>query len=142
MIEDHAAAINMPVRYAATKLIEKDQITINELHLSENELDILQHIIDEMQEALGTDKDAALADMRYAFIEEIAEQTVHKKSETREQMISVKIDSVLTHKYLALPVFVLIMALVFWLTFGVIGSGLSICSPWASIGSQKLPIRL
>lgn len=125
MIEDHAAAINMPVRYAATKLIEKDQITINELHLSENELDILQHIIDEMQEALGTDKDAALADMRYAFIEEIAEQTVHKKSETREQMISVKIDSVLTHKYLALPVFVLIMALVFWLTFGVIGSGLS-----------------
>lgn len=125
MIEDHAAAINMPVRYAATKLLENDTITINELRLSENELDIVQHVIDEMETALGTDKDAALADMRYSYIEELASQTVHKKAETREQLISIKIDSVLTHKHLALPLFVLIMALVFWLTFGIIGSGLS-----------------
>lgn len=125
MIEDHAAAINMPVRYAATKLLENDVITINELHLSENELDIIGHVIDEMETALGTDKDAALADMRYSYIEELVSQTVHKKAETREQLISIKIDSILTHKHLALPLFILIMAVVFWLTFGVIGSGLS-----------------
>ena len=125
LIEDHASAKNLPVRYAATRLIEGDLETIEQLQLNANELDILDHIIHEMEDALKMDKDAALADMRYNYIEELIHDTVHKKQETKEQIKSVKIDNILTHRYLAIPIFILIMGAVFWMTFGVIGAALS-----------------
>ena len=130
LIEDHASAADLPIRYAATKLIEGDILTIQQLSLNENELDILGHIIDEMESTLGTDKDAALADMRYTYIQQMISDTVHKKQETREQKLSLKIDRILTHKYFAIPIFILIMGVVFWMTFGVIGA---ILSDWMSI---------
>ncbi len=125
LVEDHASAKNLPIRYAATRLIEGDSETIEQLQLNANELDILDHIIHEMEDALEMDKDAALADMRYNYIEELIHDTVHKKQETKEQIKSVKIDNILTHKYFAIPIFILIMGFVFWMTFGVIGAALS-----------------
>ena len=125
LIEDHASAKDLPIRYAATRLIEGDQETIGQLQLNANELDILDHIIHEMEDTLGMDKDAALADMRYNYIENLIQDTVHKRQETNEQIKSVKIDNILTHKYFAIPIFILIMGFVFWMTFGVIGAGLS-----------------
>ena len=125
LIEDHASANNLPIRYAATRLIEEDSETIDQLQLNANELDILDHIVREMESALEMDKDAALADMRYNYIEDLIHDTVHKKQETKEQIKSVKIDNILTHKYFAIPIFILIMGFVFWMTFGVIGAGLS-----------------
>ncbi len=125
LIEDHAQAIKMPVRFAATKLVEDDQPTIEALHLNQNELETLVHITTEMEQALGTDREAALADMRYTYIEKLTRDTVHKPQETREQQRSVKIDNLLTHPVWAIPLFLLIMSLVFWFTFGVFGSFLS-----------------
>ena len=124
LIEDHAQAIKMPVRFAATKL-EDDQPTIEALHLNQNELETLVHITTEMEQALGTDREAALADMRYTYIEKLTKDTVHKPQETKEQQRSVKIDNLLTHPVWAIPLFLLIMSLVFWFTFGVFGSFLS-----------------
>jgi ferrous iron transport protein B len=133
LIEDHAAAAHIPARFAATKLMEGDQPTVEALKLNQNELETIGHITDEMETALGTDREAALADMRYSYIERLAALAVHKAGETREQERSVRIDALLTHKILAIPIFLGIMSLVFWLTFGVIGAFLS---DWMSVGIQ------
>ncbi len=121
LIEDHASAAGIPLRFAATKLVEGDEPTIKALRLNQNELDTLKHITDEMEASLGMDREAALADMRYVYIENLSAAAVHKVGETIEQRRSLVIDGVLTHKYLAIPIFLLIMSIVFWLTFGVIG---------------------
>ena len=125
MIEDHAAAAGIPLRFAATKVIEGDQPMIDSLKLSENELDIVGHMVDEMETVLGTDREAALADMRYSFIEDVCKKAVVKNGESKEQLRSLKIDKLLTHKILAIPLFLAIMMIIFWLTFGVLGSALS-----------------
>ncbi len=124
-IEDHAEKAGISDRFAAAKIVEGDQPIIDRLKLSENELELMEHSIIEMESELGMDRNAALADMRYTFIEKICAQTVVKCKESKEHRRSVKIDSVLTNKYLAIPLFILIMLVVFWLTFGVIGSFLS-----------------
>lgn len=121
LIEDHAEASKIPVRFAATKLVEGDEPTIAALNINENELDIVDHIVREMESDLGTDRLAALADMRYSYIEELCEKTVVKAQQSREQLRSLKIDSILTHRIWALPIFVAIMFAVFWITFGPIG---------------------
>ena len=125
MIEDHAAAIGVPMRFAATKLVEGDAPMLERLHLSQNEKELLQHTVTEMETELGTDREAAMADMRYTFIEGLCADTVKKQGESREHQRSIRIDAVLTHKVFAIPIFIGIMALVFWLTFGVIGKALS-----------------
>ena len=125
MIEDHAQGIGISPRFAATKLIEGDMSFAEKLELDQNELEAIEHNIKEMESERGLDANAALADMRYAFIERVCEKAVVKCKESREHHRSVKIDSVLTNKYLALPLFLVIMLLIFWLTFGVIGSFLS-----------------
>lgn len=125
LVEDHAQRAHIPLRFAATKLVEGDQPMMDRLALSDNEKDLLEHAVTEMETELGTDREAALADMRYAFIGSLCEHTVIKKGESKEHARSVKIDSLLTHRFLAIPIFLCIMALVFWLTFGLIGQGLS-----------------
>lgn len=122
LIEDHAERIGVPMRFAATKLVEGDVPMLNKLSLSDNEKDMLEHSVTEMERELGTDREAALADMRYSFIEGLCAKTVVKCGESREHLRSVAIDSLLTHKYLAIPIFLLIMLLIFWLTFGLIGT--------------------
>lgn len=131
LVEDHAQRMNIPSRFAATKLVEGDEIIRQALQLSENELDMIEHSVTEMEQELGTDREAALADMRYTFIEEVCAKSVIKGHQSRESSRSVKIDSVLTHKYLAIPIFLGIMMLIFWLTFGVIGP---LLSDWLSLG--------
>lgn len=125
LIEDKVRRKGLPLRFTSTKLIEGDDIFTNELQLTENERDIIGHFTDEMELALNTDKEAALADMRYAYIEELCCKTVRKPLHTDAQLRSVKIDYYLTHKYLALPIFLIIMSTVFWLTFDVVGAFLS-----------------
>ena len=124
-VEDHAERIGISPRFAATKIVEDDSDIIDSLDLSENELDLMEHSIVEMERDSGMDRNAALADMRYAFIEKVCSQAVIKCKESREHIRSVRIDSVLTNKYLAIPSFLIIMLLVFWMTFGVIGTFLS-----------------
>ncbi len=124
-VEDHAERIGMSPRFAATKIVEGDQDIIERLALSENELDLMEHSIVEMEQDSQMDRNAALADMRYEFIERVCAQAVIKCKESREHIRSLKIDSILTHKYLAIPVFILIMVVVFFMTFGVIGAVLS-----------------
>lgn len=125
LVEDHADRIGVPARFAATKLVEGDTPMMEALQLSENEKDMLEHSVTEMEHDLGTDREAALADMRYTFIERLCADAVVKNGESKGYLRSVKIDSVLTHKFFAIPIFLLIMMLVFWLTFGVIGSVLN-----------------
>ena len=125
MIEDHAQGIGISPRFAATKLIEGDMSFAEKIELDQNELEAIEHNVKEMETERGLDANAALADMRYAFIERVCEKAVVKCKESREHQRSVKIDSLLTNKYLALPLFLVIMLLIFWLTFGVIGSFLS-----------------
>ena len=125
LIEDHAAKAGIPVRFAASKLAEGDQMILQQLKLEENEKEMLRHIICQMEEERGMDQAAAIADMRFAFIQQICEATVVKPHESKEHARSVKIDQILTGKYTAIPAFVGIMGLVFWLTFGVIGAWLS-----------------
>ena len=125
LVEDHAARINVPPRFAATKLIEGDEPMMNALKLSDNEKDMLEHIVTEMETETGTDREAALADMRYSFIENVCEKSVIKNGESKAYERSVRIDSILTHKIWAIPIFIGIMAVIFWLTFGVIGAFLS-----------------
>ena len=124
-VEDHAERIGMSPRFAATKIVEGDAEVIDRLALSANELDLMEHSIVEMEQDSGMDRNAALAAMRYDFIEKICSQAVIKCRESREHVRSMKIDSVLTHNYFAIPAFVLIMVVVFYLTFGLIGSFLS-----------------
>ncbi len=125
LIEDHAGRVHIPLRFAATKLVEEDELISTSLKLDQNELDTLEHIISQMEEESGKDRESALADMRFSFIERICGESVVKPLESREHIRSQKIDRVLTGKYTAIPAFLGIMALVFWLTFGVIGKILS-----------------
>lgn len=125
LIEDHALRVGMSARFAATKLIEGDDQIAERLELTPNELDMIEHSVVEMEAEHQMDRNAALADMRYSFIEWVCSQSVVKCQESREHKRSVKIDSVLTNKYLAIPIFLLIMFTIFALTFGVIGAFLS-----------------
>lgn len=124
LIEDNAKAIHYPIKYCATKVIENDEKTINKLKLDDNQLHIIHHIIEDMEHKEGTDKDVALVEMRYDEIERICYQTVFKEQETTEQIRSEKIDKILTHKYLGIPIFIGIMLLIFFLTFNVLGEPL------------------
>lgn len=125
MIEDHAQKAGIPKRFAATKLIEEDPYIIELLELNQNEIELVRHDIDEMESECGMDKNAVLADMRYTFIEKICAKTVVKCKESKEHIRSLKIDAALTNKYISLPLFVIIMMMIFWLTFEVIGKFLS-----------------
>ena len=124
-IEDHAEAARLPVRFAATKLIEEDEDIRTRLELDQNELELLEHSVQEMESECGMDRNAALADMRYNFIENVCEKTVVKCRESKERARSEAIDRVITNKYLALPLFFGIMLAIFYLTFNVIGAFLS-----------------
>ena len=121
LISDHAEKAGLPVRFAASKLAESDALVLERLQLDENEKDMLEHIILQMERERGLDRSAAIADMRFAFIELVCERTVHKPRESKERRRSEKIDRILTGKYTAIPAFILIMGLVFFLTFNVIG---------------------
>ncbi|MDD7411625.1 MAG: ferrous iron transport protein B [Eubacteriales bacterium] len=125
LIEDHAQAIGISARFCATKMIEGDESFAEKLHLSQNEIEMLEHNVIEMEDETGMDRNAALADMRYNFIEKVCRDTVVKCHESEEHRRSMKIDRILTGKYTALPAFLLIMLSVFYLTFNVIGSFLS-----------------
>lgn len=124
LIEDHAEDAGIPLRFAAGKLVEGDEMTLKALNLSENEHQMLEHIIEQMEEERGLDKAAAMADMRFSFIQKLCETTVVKPKESKEQERSHKIDKILTGKYTAIPAFIGIMAMIFWLTFNVIGAWL------------------
>ncbi len=125
LIEDHAERAGIPVRFAASKLAEGDPLIREQLGLSPNEQEMVEHIIVQMEQERGLDRAAAIADMRFAFIDKVCRATVVKPHESREHTRSVMIDRVLTGKYTAIPAFVLIMGLVFFLTFNVVGSVLS-----------------
>ena len=125
MIEDHAAAIGVPARFAATKLLEGDEPMMAQLSLSPNERELIQHSVEEMEEECGMDRNAALADMRYTFLDDLCAATVVHPHESKEHQRSVRIDRFLTHKFLAIPIFLGIMLLIFWLTFGLVGTFLS-----------------
>lgn len=125
LIQDHADNAGIPARFCAVKLIEGDKEMEKRLELDKNETELLEHCVVEMEDATGFDRNEALADMRYAFIEKVTQCAVVKCHESREHSRSVKIDRVLTGKYTALPVFFAVMLLVFWLTFDVIGQRLS-----------------
>ena len=122
LIEDHAKKCEIPVRFAASKIIEGDGIILESLQLDKNEKEMIEHIICQMEEERGLDRAAAMADMRFDFIEKVCDATVIKPQESKEHEISRKIDKILTGKYTAIPAFVGIMALVFWLTFNVVGA--------------------
>ena len=124
LIEDHAKAAGIPVRFAATKLVEGDARIEQALKLDQNEKEMIEHIIVQMEQERGLDRAAAIADMRFHFIHQLVDQTVVKPHQSKEQLRSSRIDQFLTGKYTAIPAFVGIMALVFYLTFGVIGAGL------------------
>ena len=124
LIDDHAKAAGIPVRFAATKLVEGDQRVMDALALDKNEQEMLEHIIVQMETERGLDRAAAIADMRFAFIKELVDATVVKPHESREHLRSQKIDRFLTGKYTAIPAFIGIMGLVFFLTFNVIGAWL------------------
>ena len=122
LIEDHAKAAQIPVRFAAAKLAEGDTLILEALKLDQNEKEMLEHIVKQMETERGLDRAAAIAHMRFDFIENICDETVVKPRESKEHLRSVKIDKILTGKYTAIPCFIAIMGLVFFLTFGVIGA--------------------
>ena len=122
LIEDHAHRANIPIRFAATKVIEGDTAVLERLNLDENECEAMEHIISQMEEERGLDRAAAIADMRFSFIENVVSQTVTKPHESREHERSRQIDKILTGRFTAIPMFIVIMGLVFWLTFNVVGS--------------------
>ena len=124
LIEDHAKAAGIPVRFAATKLVEGDARIEEALKLDQNEKEMIEHIIVQMEQERGLDRAAAIADMRFHFIHQLVDASVVKPHQSKEQIRSNKIDKILTGKYTAIPAFIGIMALVFYLTFGVIGAGL------------------
>lgn len=125
LIEDHAYDAGIPVRFAASKLAEGDQLVLDRLNLDQNEKETLEHIITQMEKERGLDRAAAIADMRFSFIQKVCGATVVKPKESHEHARSVAIDRILTGKYTAIPAFIGIMGLVFWLTFNVIGAFLS-----------------
>ena len=122
LIEDHAKKADIPVRFAASKVVEGDTLILESLGLAQNEKEMLEHIILQMEEERGLDRAAAIADMRFRFIEKVCSQTVVKPKESKEHIRSQKMDKFLTGKYTAIPAFIGIMGLVFWLTFNVIGA--------------------
>lgn len=124
LIDDHAHKNHVPLRFAASKIIEGDAEITEKLHLDENEKEMIEHIIVQMEKESGMDRHAALAKMRFTFIDKICKDAVVKPHESKERARSRKIDKILTGKYTALPAFAIIMAMIFWLTFGVIGAGL------------------
>lgn len=138
IIEDHVKNTNYPLRFAATKLVEGDAPMYQALQLHDDDKHIIEHIVESMENALDTDREAALADMRYSYIEELCAKCVYKKNEIKEQIISDKIDSILTHKYFGIPIFLLIMFAIFFFTFGFAGvylqnlleSGITIFTDW------------
>ena len=141
IIEDHAQRVQLPRRFAATKLIEGEEEFFDLLKLSQNEKELIEHSIIEMEADTGLDRNAALADMRYNFIEKVCTGCVTKASESKEHRRSVKIDKVLTNRYLAIPLFAAIMGLVFFLTFNVIGAALSDVMTYAVDGLTQLADR-
>lgn len=124
LIEDHAKEARIPVRFAATKIVEGDSRVIEALMLDQNEMEMIEHIICQMEKERGLDRSAAIADMRFAFIGKLVDRTFHKAHESRQHERSRRIDKILTGKYTAIPAFIAIMSLVFYLTFNVIGLGL------------------
>ncbi len=122
IIEDHAERADLPTRFCASKIIEGDHLILKQLELDSNELEMIEHIIQQMEEEGGMDRSAAIADMRFDFIERVCENTVVKPKESKERIRSEKIDNILTGKWTAIPCFIGIMGLVFWLTFNVIGA--------------------
>lgn len=143
IIEDHAQAAGYPTRFAATKLVEGDQPMFQALNLDMSDIHIIDHIVEQMEEELGTDREAALADMRYTYIESLCAQCVVKHQETREQLRSERIDRLLTHKYFGIPIFLLIMMSIFWLTFSVIGAPLQdLLSAWIDLFTERLSFAL
>ena len=135
LIEDHARRVGISARFCATKLIEGDETLAQRLELGQNERELLEHSIVEMETETGFDRNEALADMRYAFIESVVARAVVKCHESREHARSLRMDAVLTGRYTALPVFLLVMLLIFYLTFNIIGSTLS---NWLSMGIDAL----
>ena len=125
VVADHADKIGVPSRFAATRVIEEDAEIISALKLSDNELELIGHAVLEMENEGGLDRNAALAEMRYRFIEAVCSECVIKAQESKEMLRSVKIDKVLTNKYLAIPMFIAIMGFIFWMTFSVLGKWLS-----------------
>lgn len=144
LIEDHAKKAGIPLRFAAAKLVEGDSLILEKLELDENEKNTLEHLIQQLEKERGLDRAAAIADMRFSFIRKVCDATVIKPRESKEHIRSVKIDEILTGKYTAIPAFVGIMALVFWLTFNVIGAWLSgileTFISWATDAVQNLLI--
>ena len=124
LIEDHAKEARIPVRFAATKIVEGDSHVIEALMLDQNEMEMIEHIICQMEKERGLDRSAAIADMRFAFIGKLVDRTFHKAHESRQHERSRRIDKILTGKYTAIPAFIAIMSLVFYLTFNVIGAAL------------------
>ena len=137
MIQDHADKAGIPARFAATKLIEGDEGILRQLQLDQNEKELLEHCIVQMENERGLDRNAALADMRYSFIESVVEICVVKCHESKEHRRSVRMDKILTGKYTALPVFFGVMFLIFYLTFNLIGQNLS---DFLSLGIDKLTL--
>ena len=131
LIEDHAKATKIPARFAATKVVEGDPIVLETLALDAVEKDLIGQIVSDMEHTTGKDRQAALADMRFSFIDAVCQSTVIRPKKSKGHLRSMKIDRVLTGKYTAIPAFVGIMALIFWLTFGVIGN---ILSEWMELG--------
>lgn len=125
LIEDHAARKGVPSKFASTKIVEGDMHLLEAMNLSDTEICSIENSIKEMEDTLGTDRKAAIADMRYTFIDKLCGDTVTKPKESKQQRRSLRFDKVLTNKYLAMPIFFIAMGLIFWLTFGVIGSYLS-----------------
>ena len=122
LIEDHALKAKIPLRFAATKVIEGDKLVIDSLKLSSNELEMIEHIVLQMEEERGLDRSAAIADMRYSYIQKICDECVIKPHESKEHIRSKKLDKLLTGKYTAIPFFIIILGLIFFLTFNVIGA--------------------
>ena len=135
LIEDHAVEAGLPVRFAASKAIEGDALILEQLHLDENELELLEHITLQMEKERGLDRSAAIADMRFAYIMKVCDACVVKPQQNREHLRSQKIDRLLTGKYTAIPIFIAVMGLVFYLTFNVIGGTLQ---NWLALGIDHL----
>ena len=122
LIEDHAATAGIPVRFAASKIIEGDEVILEKLELDQNEKEMVEHIVLQLEHERGTDRSAAIADMRFSFIQSVCEKCVTKPKESKEHVRSRRIDKILTGKWTAIPVFILVMGLVFFLTFNVVGA--------------------
>ncbi len=125
LIEDHAKRSGLPVRFAASKLVENDEPILEQLELDENEKETLEHILLQLESESGSDREASLADSRFSFIEAVCDESVVKPSESKQRIRSLRADKILTGRFTAIPAFLLIMALIFYLTFGPIGTGLS-----------------